>query len=119
MDYILTPGAKIESELVYVPTEKYLYTKNKVNSNGSITYICHDNKSIWRCSARITILDESLCKYTEKSKTHSGHPNHEDTYRKNYVHDQFKKRSLEILNVCGWQSEKISLKPILHQIQER
>lgn len=118
MEYIITPGAKINSELVYVPSEKFLYTKNKTNSDGSITYICHDFKTK-SCQARITLINEHLCKQTEKSKKHKNHENHEMTYKKNFVHDHLKKKVIDIANACGWQSEKISLKPILQQVLKR
>lgn len=120
MEYILTPGAKLESELLYIPSEKYLFTKNAIKANGLVTYVCHDAKnSSWRCMARITLVDGKLCEYTEKSKKHTGHPNHENIYKKNYVHEKFKQKALEILKVCGWQSEKVSMQPIIQQLKER
>lgn len=120
MAYFFTPGVKLNSKLVYVPSEKFLYVKNKTNADGTVTYICNDCKSVpWKCPARIVLLDERYCKYTNLSKQHTAHENHEETYKKNIVYDHFKRCALDIADVCGWQSEKISIKPIMNQVIQR
>lgn len=120
MEYIFTPGVKLNSKLIYVPAEKFLYVKNTTNADGTVTYICSDYKSVpWKCPARIMLLDEQFCKYTNQSKHHVGHENHEETYKKNTVYDHFKRCALEIADLCGWQSEKISIKPIMDQVIQR
>lgn len=120
MAYILTPGAKLNSKLVYVPQEKFLYIKNVKNADGTITYVCSDCKTIpWKCPARIVLMDDCYCQYTDQSKTHVGHEIHEETHKKNIVYDAFKRRALDIADVCGWQSEKVAIKPIMNEVLER
>lgn len=120
MAYILTPGAKLDSKLVYVPQEKFLYVKNVKNTDGSFTYICTDCKTNpWKCSARIVLIDDNFCKYTDQSKQHVVHPNHEETYKTNFVCDAFKRRAVDIANSCGWQSEKVAMKPIMNDVLKR
>lgn len=120
MAYIFTPGVKLNSKLVYVPGEKYLYVKNTTNSDGTVTYICIDCKTVpWKCPARIVLLDEFYCKYTDQSKLHVGHGPHDATYKKNAVYDKFKRCALDIVDACGWQSENIAMKPIMDKVMQR
>lgn len=120
MAYIFTPGAKLSSKLAYVPQEKFLYVKNVTNADGTVTYICSDSKSnLWKCSARIILLDGEYCKYTDQSKKHLDHGDHEETYKANFVCDAFKRRALDVANLCGWQSEKVAIKPLMDDVLER
>lgn len=120
MAYIFTPGAKLNSKLVYVPEQKFLYVKNATNSDSSITYICSDCKTVpWKCPSRIVLLDDQFCKHTDQSKEHVGHQNHEEAYKKSFLCDAFKRRALDIADTCGWQSEKISMKYIMKNVIER
>lgn len=120
MPYIITPGAKLNSKLVYVPEEKFLYVKNATNADGTVTYICLDCKSVpWKCPARVVLLDNQHCKYTDQSKEHVGHGTHEETYKRNAIYDRFKCSALKVADVCGWQSEKVAIKPIMDKVIER
>lgn len=120
MAYIFTPGAKLNTKLVYVPQEKFLYIRNVTNADGTVTYICSDCKTIpVRCTARIVLIDDKYCKYTDQSKNHNGHANHEKTYKKNFVCDAFKRRALDVADFCGWQSEKVAIRPILKEVLQR
>lgn len=120
MAYSFAPGVKLNSKLVYVKEEKFLYVRNATNADGTVTYICIDSKTIpWKCPARIVLLDDIFCKYTTQSKIHVGHETHEETYKKNVVYDKFKRTALNIAEVCGWQSEKIAIKPIMDEAMKR
>lgn len=120
MVYIFSPGAKLNSKLVYVPRQKFLYVKNATNADGTVTYICSESKTVpWKCPARIMLLDNEYCKYTDQSKQHVGHGTHEETYKKNFVYDRFKRCALDIADTCGWQSEKVAIKPIMDKVIER
>lgn len=120
MSYIFTPGTKLNSKLVYVAEEKFLYVKNTTNADGTTSYICTDCKTIpWKCPARIVLLDNQYCKYTDQSKRHVAHDNHEQIYKRNVVYDRFKRCALDIADTCGWQSENIAIKPIMNTVLER
>lgn len=120
MAYIFTPGAKLNSKLVYVPGEKLLYIKNNKNTDGTDTYICMDCRTVpWKCPARVVLLDERFCQYTKQSKEHVGHETHEETYKRNIVYDKFKHCALDIAETCGWQSENIAMKPIMDKVIQR
>lgn len=104
----MTPGSKLNSQLVWVPRHKCLYVRNTTNADGFDTYVCIDCKTVpYRCPARNVLMDKDNCKYTDRSKLHTGHETHEKIYKKNVIYDKFKRSALDIAETCGWQSEKI------------
>lgn len=73
-------GKRKNSKLIWIKEEKYLYLKKDERSDGTIVYLCYQNKinGNIECSARRSITPNGLV--IKNAIPHSCHPNHESIY---------------------------------------
>lgn len=112
-------GHRMDSELLYVISEKHLYVKKDIR-NARRIFICYQTilsarKSIMaehhpKCTARVSIDGNGIC--TKNPLPHTQHKNHEQIYFDLATSNAVKDGCIFIKEKFPEQSHKISEKAI-------
>lgn len=89
ISYILVPGQRLNSELLYSIDEKNLYRRNARKKQGSY-YLCKEVN----CGIRILCNANGKCFRTDETRQHL-HADHEEEYKRNVIQNEIKVRCIK------------------------
>lgn len=118
LKYIITPGFRDSSNLVYVIKEKNLFVGKEKRNNGKSyvcyqTILCKKDQTQVKCSARVKIDKNGDCQRNHVD--HSSHPNHEMIYNDMNTAHSMKDVCKQLQGLLGSSARKISSREVFNR----
>lgn len=118
LKYIITPGFRKTSQLIYVTSEQNLFV-GKGKRSECVSYLCYQSvlyekdKDQLKCSARIQINKDGVCQ--RNNIQHSSHSNHEQIFKDMESANIMKGICEQLQGMVGNSARKISSREIFNR----